>query len=103
MRAASMPGSTREPAGVLRQAATRIPDFGYDARTLDAGDTLTAIKMMSVSLAANLDEEALRLGFFRMGFSEAEMLDLLPYVDADNASARCRTCGAAGARQRRDR
>ncbi|WP_417415248.1 penicillin acylase family protein [Hoeflea sp.] len=46
-------------------------------------DTLTSIKMMSISLAQNLREEALRLGFHRLGLSEAETLDLLPYLDAD--------------------
>ncbi|MDF1609518.1 penicillin acylase family protein [Hoeflea sp. YIM 152468] len=48
-----------------------------------AAHTLTAIKMMSISLAENLGEEALRLGFSRMGLSEAEIQDLLPYLDAD--------------------
>ncbi|MBC7282372.1 penicillin acylase family protein [Hoeflea sp.] len=45
--------------------------------------TLTAIKMMSVSLAENIGDEALRLGFHRIGLSEAEIRDLLPYLDAD--------------------
>lgn len=45
--------------------------------------TLTAIKMMSVSLAENHGDEALRLGFHRLGFNDVEILDLLPYLDAD--------------------
>jgi penicillin amidase len=75
---------TREP----RVFSARLPPeyliLGYEPEPWTPAHTLTAIKMMSISLAANLDEEALRLGFFRLGFSEAEMLDLLPYVDADN-------------------
>lgn len=75
---------TREP----RAFSSRLPPeyliLGYEPEPWTPAHTLTAVKMMSVSLAANLDEEALRLGFYRMGFSEAEMLDLLPYVEADN-------------------
>jgi len=47
-------------------------------------DTLTSIKMMSISLAENLGEEAMRLGFARIGLNDAEVQDLLPYLDADN-------------------
>lgn len=74
----------REP----RAFSSRLPPeyliLGYEPEPWTPAHTLTAVKMMSVSLAANLDEEALRLGFYRMGLSEAEMLDLLPYVEADN-------------------
>ena len=68
--------------------SSRLPPeyviLGYTPEPWRPVDTLTAIKMMSISLAENLGEEALRLGFHRMGFSEAEILDLLPYLDADN-------------------
>jgi penicillin amidase len=47
--------------------------LGYTPEPWRPVDTLTAIKMMSVSLAENLGEEALRLGFHRIGLSEAEM------------------------------
>lgn len=50
-------------------------------------DALTSIKMMSISLAQNLGEEAMRLGFARLGLSEAETQDLLPYLDVDTAPA----------------
>ena len=58
--------------------------LGYEPEPWKPVDTLTAIKMMSVSLAQNLGEEALRLGFHRIGLSDEETLDLLPYLDVDN-------------------
>lgn len=58
--------------------------LGYEPEPWKPADTLAAIKMMSVSLAQNLDEEAIRLGFTRIGLSEAEIQDLLPYLDVDN-------------------
>ena len=61
--------------------------LGYKPEPWRPVDTLTSIKMMSISLAENLGEEALRLGFHRIGLSEAEMLDLLPYLDADSPPA----------------
>ena len=61
--------------------------LGYKPEPWRPVDTLTSIKMMSVSLAENLGEEALRLGFHRMGLSEAETLDLLPYLDVDSPPA----------------
>lgn len=75
---------TRNPQAFSSKLPPEYVILGYEPEPWTPAHTLTAIKMMSVSLAANLDEEALRLGFYRMGFSEAEMLDLLPYVDADN-------------------
>jgi len=61
--------------------------LGYEPELWRPVDTLTSIKMMSVSLAENLGEEVLRLGFHRIGLREAETLDLLPYLDADNPPA----------------
>ena len=61
--------------------------LGYEPELWKPVDTLTAIKMMSISLAENLGEEALRLGFTRIGLSEAESRDLLPYLDADTPPA----------------
>jgi penicillin amidase len=75
---------TRNPQAFSSKLPPEYVILGYEPEPWSPAHTLTAIKMMSVSLAANLDEEAFRLGFYRMGFSEAEMLDLLPYVDADN-------------------
>jgi penicillin amidase len=75
---------TRKPQAFSSRLPPEYLILGYQPEPWTPAHTLTAIKMMSVTLAANLDEEALRLGFSRMGFSEAEMLDLLPYVDADN-------------------
>ncbi|MBV6651986.1 MAG: penicillin acylase family protein, partial [Hoeflea sp.] len=67
--------------------SSRLPPeyviLGYKPEPWRPVDTLTAIKMMSVSLAENLGEEALRLGFHRIGLSEAEIRDLLPYLDVD--------------------
>ena len=61
--------------------------LGYEPEPWRPVDTVTSIKMMSISLAENLGEEALRLGFHRIGLSEAETRDLLPYLDADNPPA----------------
>ncbi|KJS18457.1 MAG: hypothetical protein VR78_04810 [Hoeflea sp. BRH_c9] len=57
--------------------------LGVKPEAWTAAHTLTAIKMMSISLAENIGDEALRLGFHRLGFSEAEVIDLMPYLDAD--------------------
>ena len=74
----------REP----RAFSSRLPPeyliLGYEPEPWTPADTLIAVKMMSISLAANLDEEAMRLGFARLGFDEAEMADLLPYLDVDS-------------------
>ena len=68
--------------------SSRLPPeyliLGYKPEPWRPVDTLTSIKMMSISLAENLGEEALRLGFHRIGLSEAETRDLLPYLDVDN-------------------
>tara|TARA_R110002020_G_scaffold34066_26_gene103732 strand:- start:4772 stop:7237 length:2466 start_codon:yes stop_codon:yes gene_type:complete len=73
----------REP----RVFSSRLPPeyliLGVEPEPWTAAHTLTAIKMMSISLAENLGEEALRLGFHRIGLSDAEILDILPYLDAD--------------------
>ncbi|AKI00152.1 penicilin amidase [Hoeflea sp. IMCC20628] len=67
--------------------SSRLPPeyliLGYRPEPWRAVDSLTAIKMMSISLAENLGEEALRLGFRRIGLSDAEVRDLLPYQDTD--------------------
>ncbi|MCY0147387.1 penicillin acylase family protein [Hoeflea sp. G2-23] len=77
----------REP----RAFSSRLPPeyliLGYEPEPWAPVDTLIAVKMMSISLAANLGEEAMRLGFARLGFDEAEMADLLPYLDVDNPPA----------------
>ncbi len=63
------------------------PEFvilGVEPEPWKPVDTLTTIKMMSVTLSANVDDEADRLGFARLGFSAAEIDDLMPPLDVDN-------------------
>ncbi|MDP2122387.1 MAG: penicillin acylase family protein [Hoeflea sp.] len=70
-----------------RAFSSRLPPeyviLGVTPEPWTPAHTLTAIKMMSVSLAENMGDEALRLGFHRLGLSEAEIGDLMPYLDAD--------------------
>lgn len=70
-----------------RAFSARLPPeyliLGVKPEAWTAAHTLTAIKMMSVSLAENIGDEAMRLGFHRLGFSAAEVIDLLPYLEAD--------------------
>jgi Protein related to penicillin acylase len=63
------------------------PEFvilGAEPEPWTPADTLTTIKIMSVTLSENVGDEVLRLAFSRLGFSEPEINDLLPYVDADS-------------------
>ncbi|PSH69760.1 penicillin acylase family protein [Phyllobacterium brassicacearum] len=48
-----------------------------------AADVIVTLKLMSVTLAANIDDEVLRLKFARLGMSDAEITDLLPPVPGD--------------------
>ena len=73
----------RNPRPFSAQLPPEYLILGVKPEPWTLAHTLTAIKMMSISLAENLGDEALRLGFHRLGFSDDEMLDLLPYLDAD--------------------
>lgn len=62
------------------------PEFvilGVEPEPWTPVDTLITIKMMSVTLSANVDDEVERLAFARLGFSNDEIEDLMPYVPAD--------------------
>ncbi|EJN03895.1 penicillin acylase family protein [Phyllobacterium sp. YR531] len=48
-----------------------------------AADVIVTLKLMSVTLAANIDDEVLRLKFARLGMNEQEIVDLLPPVAGD--------------------
>lgn len=48
-----------------------------------AADVIVTLKLMSVTLAANIDDEVLRLKFARLGMNEQEIVDLLPPVEGD--------------------
>lgn len=67
--------------------SSRLPPeyviLGVKPEPWKPADTLAAIKMMSVSLAANLGDETIRLGLARLGFSETEMNEILPYLPDD--------------------
>lgn len=71
-----------------RTFSSRLPPefviLRHEPEPWTPADTLTSIKMMSVSLSENVGAESERLGFHRLGMSEAEINDLLPYLDADN-------------------
>ncbi|SDN93962.1 penicillin acylase family protein [Phyllobacterium sp. OV277] len=68
-------------------ASKYSPEFvvlGYKPDEWTAADVIVTLKMMSVTLAANIDQEVNRLKFARLGMSDAEISDLLPPV-ADDA------------------
>lgn len=68
-------------------ASKYSPEFvvlGYKPDEWTAADVIVTLKMMSVTLAANIDQEVLRLKFARLGMTDAEITDLLPPV-ADDA------------------
>jgi penicillin G amidase len=48
-----------------------------------AADVIVTLKLMSVTLAANIDDEVLRLKFARLGMNQQEITDLLPPVAGD--------------------
>lgn len=48
-----------------------------------AADVIVTLKLMSVTLAANIDDEVQRLKFARLGMSDGEIIDLLPPVAGD--------------------
>ncbi len=62
------------------------PEFvilGHSPEKWAAADVIVTLKLMSVTLAANIDDEVLRLKFARLGMSNAEMTDLQPPVPGD--------------------
>lgn len=72
------------PARLL--AAKFSPEFvilDHRPEPWTPADVMAAIKMFSVTLASNLDEEILRLKFSRLGMSAKEIDDLLPPVPGD--------------------
>lgn len=63
------------------------PEFvilGHSPEKWTPADVIVTLKLMSVTLAANIDSEVLRLKFARLGMSDAEMTDLQPPVPGDN-------------------
>lgn len=71
-----------------REFSARFPvEFvvlGAEPEPWTAVDSLISIKMMSVTLSANVGDEVNRLAFARLGFSAAEINDLMPHIEADN-------------------
>lgn len=62
------------------------PEFvvlGHKPEKWAAADVIVTLKLMSVTLAANIDDEVLRLKFARLGMNDAEITDLQPPVPAD--------------------
>ncbi|UXN64376.1 penicillin acylase family protein [Phyllobacterium sp. A18/5-2] len=62
------------------------PEFvvlGHTPEKWAAADVIVTLKLMSVTLAANIDDEVLRLKFARLGMNDAEITDLQPPVPAD--------------------
>jgi penicillin amidase len=57
--------------------------FGHTPEKWTAADVIVTLKLMSVTLAANIDDEVLRLKFARLGMNDAEITDLQPPVPAD--------------------
>lgn len=71
-----------------RLLAARLPPefviLRHQPEPWTAADTLVTIKMMSVSLSGNVDDEIHRLAFARLGMSGAEIDDLLPPLEGDH-------------------
>ena len=71
-----------------RHFASRLPPefviLGHKPEPWKPEHSIAAIKMMSVTLAANASEEVLRLAFARIGLTSEEMDDLLPPGPSDN-------------------
>ncbi|CAN7390326.1 penicillin acylase family protein [Phyllobacterium sp. LjRoot231] len=62
------------------------PEFvilGHSPEKWTPVDVIVTLKLMSVTLAANIDDEVLRLKFARLGMTDAEIIDLLPPVPGD--------------------
>jgi penicillin G amidase len=62
------------------------PEFvilGHKPAPWQPADAVAAVKMMSVSLGANMTQEIERLKFARLGMSDAEIDDLLPPLAVD--------------------
>lgn len=62
------------------------PEFvilGQKPEKWTVADVIVTLKLMSVSLGANIDDEVLRLKFARLGMSDAEITDLEPPVEGD--------------------
>ena len=75
---------SREPQAFSSKLPPEFVILGIEPEPWKPVDTLTTIKMMSVTLSANVDDEADRLAFARLGFSGEETDDLLPMLDVDN-------------------
>ncbi|MAY63938.1 MAG: acyl-homoserine-lactone acylase [Rhizobiales bacterium] len=74
----------REPQSFSSKLPPEFVVLGVEPDPWTPVDTLTTIKMMSVTLSANVDDEADRLAFARLGFTGEEIDDLLPPLDVDN-------------------
>lgn len=62
------------------------PEFvilGHSPEKWTPADVIVTLKLMSITLAANIDDEVLRLKFARLGMNDAEITDLLPPVPDD--------------------
>ena len=71
-----------------RTFASKLPPefviLGHKPEPWKPAHTVAAVKMMSVSLAANSQFEVYRLSFARIGLTPDEILDLLPTGPGDN-------------------
>jgi len=63
------------------------PEFvllGHTPERWKPADVIVTLKLMSVSLGANIDDEVLRLKLARLGMSDAEITDLTPPIAGDS-------------------
>ncbi len=69
--------------------ASRLPPefviLGHAPEPWEPAHTVAALKMMSVTLGANVDDEVMRLAFARLGLSSGDIAELLPPLPGDNA------------------
>lgn len=67
-------------------ASKYSPEFiilGHTPEKWVAADVIVTLKLMSVTLAGNVDDEILRLKLARLGMTDAETTDLLPPLPGD--------------------
>ncbi|PWW04510.1 penicillin amidase [Hoeflea marina] len=73
----------RNPQSFSSKLPPEFVILGHQPEPWTPVDTLICLKMMSVQLSENAGDEVLRLAFARMGMSEAEANDLMPYLVVD--------------------
>ncbi|MEM6462108.1 MAG: penicillin acylase family protein [Pseudomonadota bacterium] len=77
----------RENRGFASKLPPEFVILRHTPELWEPAHTLASIRMMSVTLGENADEEVQRLAFARLGFSSRDISELLPLVPGDTAPA----------------